>query len=58
LKQAAKAFWKFLLALMKIIGYRRSNVDNCVYYKWDESGLNLLASRVDDLIVTGEENTV
>jgi len=37
---------------MKSIGCRRSNVDNCVYYKWDESG-----SWVDDLIVTGEENT-
>jgi len=31
LKQAAKAFWKFLLALMKSIGCRRSNVDNCVF---------------------------
>jgi len=58
LKQAAKAFWKFLLGLMKSIGCRRSNVDNCVYYKWDDSGLSLLASWVDDLIVTGEEETV
>jgi len=58
LKQAAKAFWKFLLALMKSIGCRQSNVDKCVYYKWDDSDLSLLASWVDDLIVAGEEDTV
>jgi len=53
LKQVAKAFWKFVS-----IGCRRSNVDNCVYYKRDDSGLSLLASWVVDLIVTGEEDTV
>ena len=58
LKQAAKAFWKFLLKLMKSLGCCRSNVDNCVYYKWDDTGLSLLASWVDDLIVAGDEDTV
>ena len=58
LKQAAKAFWKFLLKLMESIGCYKSNVDNCVYYKWDDTGLSLLASWVDDLIVAGKEDTV
>jgi len=58
LKQAVKAFWKFLIGLMKSIGCQRSNVDNCVYYKWNESGLSLVASWLDDLIVTGEEDIV
>jgi len=43
---------------MKSIGCCRSNVDNCVYFKWDDSGLSLLASWVDDLIVAGKEDTV
>ena len=33
-------------------------VDNCVYYKWDDSGLSILASWVDYLITTCEEFTV
>ena len=58
MKKAAKAFWKFLLELMNGIGCQRSKVDNCVYYKWDNSGLSILASWVDDLIVNGGEDTV
>ena len=58
LKQVAKALWKFLSKLMKSIGCCRSNVDNCVYFKWDDSGLSLLASWVDDLIAAGKEDTV
>ena len=54
LKQTAKAFWKILLELMNGIGFQRSKVDICVYYKWDDSGLSILASWVDDLIVTGD----
>ena len=43
---------------MNGIGSQRSKVDNCVYYKRDDSGLSILASWVDDLIVTGDEDTV
>ena len=34
LKQAAMAFWRELLKVMKIIGIESSKVDPCMYFSW------------------------
>jgi hypothetical protein len=52
-KQAAKRFWLFLLGMMASVKYRYNKVDPCLYYRWDEEGLRLWASWVDDLIHIG-----
>ena len=38
LKQAAHAFWKELLQCVEDIGFQRSDVDPCLYFKRDTKG--------------------
>ena len=58
LKQAAYAFWRELLKAFAALNYTRSKADPCLYYKWDDEGLILWISWVDDCLVTGPENVV
>ena len=57
-KQAARAFWMKLLAVMKLIKYLRNKADPCLYYCWTKWGLCLIISWVDDLLVTGPKEAV
>ena len=60
LKQAAYAFWREFLKAFVALGYTRSEADPSLYYKWDNEGLILWISWVDDCLslVTGTEDMV
>ena len=55
LKQSALAFWKVLLTVMRKMNFERSTVDPSVYYKWDDCGLALWFSWVDDCVLIGKK---
>ena len=55
LKQAAYAFWREFLKAFVALGYTRSEADPSLYYKWDNEGLILWISWVDDCLVTAQE---
>jgi Reverse transcriptase (RNA-dependent DNA polymerase) len=57
-RQAAMAFWKKALEVMKHLGMKRSNADPCLYYKWTNSGLLFWASWVDDFLGAGQKQDV
>jgi hypothetical protein len=55
-KQASRQFWIKLYKALDECGYKRSNMDQCLYYKWHEKyGLTLIISWVDDLMICGKE---
>jgi hypothetical protein len=58
LKQAAYAFWRELLKAFKAMHFQRSKADPCLYYKWNDDGLILWISWVDDCLVAGNEKQV
>ena len=58
LKQAAYAFWRELLKAFRAMKYKRSNADPCLYYKWNNDGLILWISWVDDCLVAGPKKQV
>lgn len=37
------------------IGYKRSNADACLHFKWTEEGLNVWTSHVDDCLNIGSD---
>jgi hypothetical protein len=53
LKQSAMAFWHQLLLCMKSMGMMQSTADPCpcLYHKWEEEGLVLIVSRIDDNLI-------
>ena len=53
LKQAAKQYWKEVLKCFGNMGYKRSKADPCLYYKWEQQGISIWMSWVDDMHVTG-----
>ena len=55
-KQASRQFWIKLYKALEDCGYKRSNMDQCLYFKWHEKyGLTLIISWVDDLMVCGKQ---
>ena len=58
LKQAAMAFWRELLKCMRGMGMTRSTADPCLYFKWSDHGLVLIASWIDDNLIIGSEKGV
>ena len=58
LKQAAMAFWRELLKCMKSMGMTRSTADPCLYFKWTDDGLVIIASWIDDNLIIGSEKGV
>jgi len=58
LKQSAKMFWLKLLSVMKILSFRQSKADPCLYYKWTGIGLVLIVSWVDDILICGPKPAV
>ena len=57
-KQAARAFWLKLLAVLKLMHYQRNKADPCLYYCWTEWGLCLMISWVDDIFIAGPKEAV
>ncbi len=52
LKKVAMAFWCKLLKCMKHMKMKQSTADPCLYHKWTNNGLVLMASWIaDNLIV-------
>ena len=43
---------------MKHMEYIRTEVDPCLYHKWDENGLSIWFSWVDNLVHMGDKNIV
>lgn len=58
LKQAAMAFWRELLKAMRSMGFTRSTADPCLYFKWTQDGLAIMASWIDDNLIVGNEKVV
>ena len=58
LKQAAREFYNVMIKIMKHMEYERTEVDPCLYHKWDENGLSIWFSWVDDLVHMGNKNIV
>jgi Reverse transcriptase (RNA-dependent DNA polymerase) len=57
-KQAAKAFWLVLLQTIKVIGFKCSGADPCLYYKLNNGMLTVIVFWVDDLFIAGCEKEV
>jgi hypothetical protein len=57
-KQAAKAFWLKLLEALRGMHYTRSKADPCLYYLWEDTGLVIWLSWVDDCLICGEKTSV
>ena len=55
LKQAAMAFWAELLCCMKDMQMDRSTADHCLYHKWEDDGLVLMVSWINDNLIVGSE---
>ena len=54
LKNAARAFWVELLKAMKYMGFKKSEVDPCLYWKWNKDGyLVTWLSWIDDCACFG-----
>ena len=47
-----------MMKMMKHMEYERPEVDPCLYHKWDENGLSIWSSWVDDLVHMGNKNIV
>jgi len=59
LKQAAIAFCKKLLRAMKRMGFRRSDADPCIYFRWSKKkGLIVWLSWIDDCLCIGNIHEV
>jgi hypothetical protein len=58
-KQAAKAFWlKLLVEALRGMKYTRSKADPCLYYSWNDGGLVIWISWVDDCLICGKKESV
>ena len=57
-KQSAKRFWIKLLSILNLMWFKRGAADPCVYYRWKDGGLVIIASWVDDLLICGKEKAV
>ena len=55
LKQAAKAFYRKLLAAARNIGLQQIVADPCLYNKWEEGRLVVMISWVNDNMIMGNE---
>jgi hypothetical protein len=52
--QAARAFWIELQQAFKVMGYKQSNVDPCLYFRWDKDGeLCMWLTWIDDCVAIG-----
>ncbi len=51
-------FWCKLLKCMKHIKIERSTADSCLYHRWSDNGLVLIASWIDDNILVGSDEAV
>ena len=51
LKQASREWYKKLSTEIKSIGFRRSSVDHCVFYKNQDNDLLIIAVYVDDMMI-------
>jgi hypothetical protein len=56
LVQAAIVFWRKLVLAFAQIGFRRSKVDPCVFYKWTEKGIVIWMVVLDDCCGIGPES--
>jgi hypothetical protein len=54
LKQAAMVFWREFLKAFKSMGFNRSKVDPCLYFKWTQHSLLVWVSSIDDCLVIGK----
>jgi hypothetical protein len=58
MKQAAKAFWLKLLEALRGMNYMRSKANACLYYLWNNNGLVIWLSWVDDCLICGEKEDI
>ena len=40
------------------MGFTQSTADPCLYFKWGDNGLSIIASWIDDNIIIGHEKSV
>lgn len=58
LKQAVMAFWQVLPKAIQSMGFMRSTSNWCLYFKWTQDGLAIMASWIDDNIIIGSKKVV
>ena len=58
LRNAAMAFWRKLVTVMKKLNCDRSRADPCLHYKWTTDIIILWLSWIDDCIYAGKEDQV
>jgi hypothetical protein len=58
MKQVAKAFWLKLLEALRGMNYMRSKANACLYYLWNNNGLVIWLSWVDDCLICGEKEDI
>ena len=56
LRQAALAWSRHLHVFLSKLGYAQAAKDQCLYYKLNSSGFILMATEVDDLVITGNND--
>ena len=53
-----KGIRKKLLQALNQMGFKRSKVNSCLWFKWTDKGLVLIISWIDDLLITGLKELV
>ena len=55
LVQSASEFYKKLISVLKLIGFKESKSDPCLLSKWSQNNILIIGIYVDDCLVIGKE---
>jgi Reverse transcriptase (RNA-dependent DNA polymerase) len=55
LVQSAREFYQKLISVLKSIGFKENNSDQCLLSKWNKDGLLMIGIYVDDYLFVGKE---
>jgi hypothetical protein len=58
LVQIAREFYKKLMSILKLIGFKGNKSDPCLLSKWTQCGVIIIIIYVDDCLVIGKLNRV
>jgi Reverse transcriptase (RNA-dependent DNA polymerase) len=55
LVQIARGFYKKLMSVLKLIGFKENKSDPCLLSKWSQNNILIIRIYVDDCLVIGKE---
>ena len=58
LVQSAREFYKKLISVLKLIGFKENKSDPCLLSRWNQDGILLIGIYVDDCLVVGKERDI